>query len=431
MPLRSAAGLGALLALTGLGAAAASSLRRASAGRRALAGGFDDLVQCEVAYDKLAEQCSRGQPGAASEPEYTASEGRRPGLSEDQAGSGTVTGRSVDEQWITPYRPPRSVNGNPGGVAGWDYRLHGENWQTLGQCGGPDQSPVDLPKYVDVRGQTKSLLWFDYYVDPDLNSSKAARLVNDGHGLKYDVRANGVDLGFLKIASEEFVVEDYVFHAPSEHSLDGAVFPLELQIHHKPKGGGRTVGVAIFFREGPSSPFLAGLKASMGGVAPIWSVDSGSRSGTLSGRFPNAFNLEALLPPGDAAQERSFYNYQGSLTQPPCTIGVDWWVLSTPVTATRDEIRLIRRALYLSPSMRHGNARSTMPLGKRKVFVAIAGFQNSMKPRVVPFWSRLDEGKQPRGYSSGDVPWGPHWLTESDASEDAAESEEEDEGVDA
>uniref|UniRef100_A0A7S4QAF5 carbonic anhydrase n=1 Tax=Alexandrium monilatum TaxID=311494 RepID=A0A7S4QAF5_9DINO len=381
--------------------------------------GFGDLVECQVAYDRLEDQCSRSPPQTAER----GSGGRSGGLVHDAEGGIIVNAAAPNEPPAykrIPYRPPETMTGRPNEVSGWDYRLHGEDWEHLGKCGGPNQSPVDLPRYVDVQGQTKSLLWFDYYVDPDLKPSKVAHLMNDGHGLRYDVQLNGVDLGLVKIGGREYTASEYVFHAPSEHSLDGAIFPLELQIYHSPQEGEGGVAVAIFFREGPSNAFLAALRDSMRGVAPTWNATQGSSFGSILGRFPAAFDLEAVLPRGDAAAERSFYNYMGSSTQPPCTPGINWWVLSVPLTATREEIRVIRRALYASPSMRHGNARSAMPLGSRSVSAALVGFQNALKPSAVRTWSDLDEAKNPRGYSSQDIPWGPHWQAERSPSTSSA-----------
>lgn len=409
----------ALLALLLCWQAADGALRKAH--HRTATTGFGDLVECKVAYDRLEEQCSRGGPPEAP----SSAGGPKWGLANDADGGVIVNTAAPNEPESykrIPYRPPESIDGKPNEISGWDYKWHGEDWGKLGNCGGKDQSPVDLPRYVDVQGQTKGLLWFDYYIDPDLKPSKVAHLVNDGHGLRYNVKNNGVDMGYVKIQNQEYYVSEYVFHAPSEHSLDGAVFPVELQVYHWPrgqkaipldetKGEANGVATAVFFREGPSNPFLAALMESMKGTAPTWSPLNGSNYGEIFGRYISAFDLEAVLPPGDAAKERSFYNYNGTSTQPPCVPGVSWWVLSAPLTATREEIRFIRRAVYTSPSMRHGNARSTMPMGNRSVKVALTGFQSSMKPGAVPIWAHLDEAKEPRGYNSQDIPWGNHWRT--------------------
>merc|ERR1719201_864089 len=128
---------------------------------------------------------------------------------------------------------------------------------------------------------------------------------------------------------------------------------------------------------------------------PVWDGREGTGTAFVKGAFPEAFDLEGVIPKGDVAREASFYNYQGSLTQPPCTGGVDWWVLSKPITASRDEIRWVHKSIFMSESTRHGNARETQPIGSRKIFVGLTGFQHDVR--------------RPRGYNSGDLPWGKHW----------------------
>jgi carbonic anhydrase len=324
-------------------------------------GRFGSLQQCEAAYTKLEGDCAPQEIGAQGCPQYK----DHGGLREDSQGNHMPGRYSM---------PPTAAF--PGG---WDYRHHGDDWVTLGECGGPNQSPIDLPRFVGGRGQTKYLLWFDYYLDPALTADTQEPLVNDGHDLRVSVRSEGVDLGFVKIGDRSYGVSDCVFHAPSEHSIDGAVFPLELQIYNKAKDGDGIVAVSIFFREGESNPFLAAIMNSTGGHPPKWDEKAGPGSSMLSGRFPDAFDLHNVLPLTGASKEKTFYNYQGSLTQPPCTTGVDWWVLSVPVSATRDEIRFVRRGIFETRSTRHGNARGAAPLGARTIVVGLTGMQGPEK----------------------------------------------------
>jgi len=368
---------------------------------------FETMEQCSAEVDRLsAAGC--GDSGLAPRP-FRPWQSRR-GLVHDENGNpiikaGVLT-RPYPSQML--YKPPISYSGIPSDSQGWDYRHHGDDWVGMGECGGPSQSPVDLSRFVGGKGQTKYLLWFDYYLDPDLKNTTEAALINDGHGLRYQVRPNGVDFGYVKVGDREFAASEYIFHAPSEHSIDGALFPLELQVYNEDANGG-IIAVAVFFREGASNDFIAGLMGSMNGTGPVWSM-KGRGVGRVHGTFPGAFNLEQLIPKSGPERERTFYNYNGSLTHPPCTTGIDWWVLSSPLTASREEIRFVKKAIFSSQSTKHGNARSSMPLGNRKVTVGLVGFQHAVKGHQLPSWRKLDEFKSPRGYGSGDAPWGPHWT---------------------
>lgn len=390
-----------------VGAAAWQGLRRSDVA----APRFENLAKCEVAYDKLWKQCAPEKRPAGgqitSKPMYGDEDAPRKGISNGEVGRPDLTeGRPV-------YHPPESRTGKPNDELGWDYQQHGEDWGRFGECGSKQgQSPVDVSRYVDTQGQTKYLLWFDYYLDPDLQPGAEASLVNDGHGIRFDVRGNRVDLGFVKIGKQEYEAAEYTFHAPSEHTVDGAVFPLELQIYNKAKEGSGIVAIAIFFKEGPSNMFLRELMNATGGKGPVWHMEKGTGTSLVSGRTPNAFNLENVIPHADVSKEASFYNYEGSFTQPPCNPGVDWWVLSTPITATRSEIKFLRKAIFSSESTRHGNARETQPLGDRRIFTGLSGFQHAIKLHKLPQYHHLDESKEPRGYSSQDLPWGSHWGPE-------------------
>mmetsp|Transcript_43076 Transcript_43076/g.125318 ORF Transcript_43076/g.125318 Transcript_43076/m.125318 type:complete len:443 (+) Transcript_43076:140-1468(+) len=372
---------------------------------------FESLDACidEVARLANADKRAEGHDLHSDRPWLM-----RGGLVHDADGN-----RIVDHS-VAGRRPRRQLYSPP---AGWDYRHHGDDWRHLGECGGPWQSPVDLDRYVGVRGQTKSLLWFDYYVDPTLNASSQGNLVNDGHGLRYKVRDGRVDFGFVKVGARTYVASEYLFHAPSEHSIDGAVFPLELQIYNQ-AADGKVVAVGLFFREGASNPFIAAMKASLNDSAPVWTMN-GQGVGKIRGEFEAAWNLEALIPKGDPAMERTFYNYQGSLTYPPCTTGVDWWVLSSPLTASREEIRFIKKAIFGSRSTQHGNARASMALENRTIRVGLIGFQHAVKGHEVPSWEYLDEYKSPRGYPASDAPWGPHWVPDQAVEEQVRGAEEE------
>lgn len=356
---------------------------------------FDSLEQCEAAYSKLWDECKpsidKSHPTVSTAP--------------------AKKGELADSDTSSPgYNPPEGRTGNPSSEKGYDYKKHGEDWGKFGECAGPNQSPVDISRYVDIQGQTKYLLWFDYYLDPDLQADHEATLINDGHGLRFDVPSNKLDMGFVKIGKTQYTALEYQFHAPSEHSIDGAVFPLEMQIYNTAQDGSGIVAISIFFREGESNPFLSSLKESSGGNdGPQWFGGSGTAS--IAGHFTGAFDLENVIPGGDVAKEAPFYNYKGSLTQPPCTGGVDWWVLSKPITASRDEIRWVRKAIFMSESTRHGNARETQAMGDRRVFVGITGFGHAIKGamNLQGFEKDKDEVQNPRGYNSGDLPWGGHW----------------------
>jgi carbonic anhydrase len=63
-----------------------------------------------------------------------------------------------------------------------------------------------------------------------------------------------------------------------------------------------------------------------------------------------------LLPPNKG----DYYTYTGSLTTPPCSEGVKWFVLKTPTSISSDEVT---RFAKLYPM----NARPTQPVNGREI----------------------------------------------------------------
>jgi carbonic anhydrase len=68
-----------------------------------------------------------------------------------------------------------------------------------------------------------------------------------------------------------------------------------------------------------------------------------------------AINPLFLLP-----QDRSYFRYQGSLTTPPCTEGVDWFVMAEPVEVDADLIDRFRQVM--GPNVRPIQADNARPV---------------------------------------------------------------------
>jgi len=303
------------------------------------------------------------------------------------------------------YKPPVAGTGVADSQKGFDYEDKGAEWPNMydaGDCGAGSQSPIDITRFVDLNGQTKSLLWFDYYADPTLTGDSVASLSNAGHGPFFTNPT--VDLGYVKVGLTESEAFEYSFHAPAEHTIDGEVFPLELQVLHH-DADGKMLGVSILFKYGDSNPFLKNFNEAVPDM-PIWTVEGGSaKVAHMKGSNPAAFNLEDVLAKGQIhpGGDLTFYNYEGSLTQPPCTKGVQWYVSAEPVDASKEEIAHIHDAITSSPSTKSGNARVTQPLDGRQVLVSHTGFQHHIK--MHGHKKPTPQGTHARGYNTQDTPW--------------------------
>jgi carbonic anhydrase len=225
----------------------------------------------------------------------------------------------------TPPPTPTSVH--------WTYEGEEgpEHWGGLdtsyAACGvGKSQSPVDV---VNPASQDLENIAFHY-------QPSEVRILNNGH----TVQVNYDSGSYIEIDGQRYDVMQFHYHAPSEHTLNGKLFAAELHIVHKSATGQLAV-VGILLEEGAENtayqPLLANLPAEK---SP--EIDAGVK-----------INAMDLLP---AVQ--TTFRYSGSLTTPPCTEGVSWIVMVTPVQLSVEQIADFEK-IY------EGNNRPVQPLNTR------------------------------------------------------------------
>jgi hypothetical protein len=76
-------------------------------------------------------------------------------------------------------------------------------------------------------------------------------IVNNGHTIQIDTVGSGV----LVVGKDRYVLQQFHFHTPSEHTVDGRSYPLEAHFVHKTAGGKLAV-VGLLFEEGAENPAL-------------------------------------------------------------------------------------------------------------------------------------------------------------------------------
>jgi carbonic anhydrase len=134
----------------------------------------------------------------------------------------------------------------------------------------------------------------------------------------------------------DFTLLQAHFHAPSEHTIAGESLDAEFHFVHENDAGDLLV-VGVLAQEGPESEAWS----------PFIEAIAEGRDRDLE------LDLAAALP-----ADLAFDHYEGSLTTPPCSEGVEWIVLTTPVTLSGDQMAALE-------DFSHGNARPTLPLGDR------------------------------------------------------------------
>lgn len=165
------------------------------------------------------------------------------------------------------------------------------------------------------------------------------RAVNDGHTVR--LRFSGA--GGLDEGHERLALQQIHFHTPGGDRLAGEEFPMALHLLHRSRAG-QLVPVVVLYRLGAESAALAGLLDHLPG-----------QPGQTQVRPEVPVDPARLLP-----SRLGYYTYDGSVTDTPCTEGVRWIVLKTPMTLSAPQLARLQR---LFPP----NARPVQPLNGRVV----------------------------------------------------------------
>jgi carbonic anhydrase len=145
------------------------------------------------------------------------------------------------------------------------------------------------------------------------------------------------------------------FHAPSEHIINGQQFDAELHLVHKNILGQLAVVGVLLTMSDTATP---GIFDQIVSTAPM-TVSTGSKEN-------QTLNASSLLP-----EDQSYFTYTGSLTTPPCSEGVTWYVMQTPVPVTASMIQQLHTAASQFPGYNGyaNNNRPIAPLNGRTVLM--------------------------------------------------------------
>lgn len=192
---------------------------------------------------------------------------------------------------------------------------------------GKSQSPIDIKEPFAKATQT---------IKPDYKEG-ALKIVNNGHTIQINVDPGSK----LMIDKDSFDLLQFHFHRPSEEKVNGKPMAMVAHFVHKNQAGKLAV-VGVLLNEGPENAMLK----------TIWANAPKSEGPEVV--VPNAKSNPAALVP----KSLSYYSFEGSLTTPPCTEGVTFYILKTPVTLSKDQVQAFPFKV---------NARPVQPLNGRRI----------------------------------------------------------------
>jgi carbonic anhydrase len=211
----------------------------------------------------------------------------------------------------SPSDPTPRINAAK--LASWGYQgsVGPRYWarldSTYKECGTlRGQSPVDLDN-TRLDPKLKTLLFS--YKPVDLTFTLKGQ----------EVLATVSDGTFVEIEGDRYNLHSITLHTPSEHTLQSVPYEMEVQLHHR-SAAGDLATIAIFVAAGRRNEDYELLLASI----PRGDDDE---------RQVTAFPLLQLLP-----KKRTYFHYVGSMSRPPCTPDVSWYIFTQSVEAASKDI---------------------------------------------------------------------------------------------
>lgn len=167
---------------------------------------------------------------------------------------------------------------------------------------GKAQSPINIPSASAKKMTDQGNLYLQY-------SPKPEKIIDNGHSIEV------VTKGTANINKRDFELEQFHFHGMSEHTLNNVQMPMEVHFVHKAQDG-RLAIIAVFMVEGKENNAFQSIMDQIDEETIKKDID-----------------LTQLLP-----KEFGYYHYLGSLTTPPLTENVEWYVMKKSVEISSSQI---------------------------------------------------------------------------------------------
>lgn len=226
----------------------------------------------------------------------------------------------------------------------WTYQgeTSPEHWAEIeknSDCDGQRQSPVNI---IDIN--TSPIKFNENPLDIRYSpTTQINKVINNGHSIQFNFETGDS----IQYHNNTYHLSQIHFHEPSEHTVNGVRYPLEIHLVHTGKNNDYTV-MGILAKEGEESQLFEFFESFL----PLKENETKE--------IHQSLDLSTLFPEKD-----DFYSYGGSLTTPPCTESVNWIIFKEPIIVSVDEV------LKLKKNMPKDNYRNEQALHDRLVNVNI------------------------------------------------------------
>ncbi|QLG87542.1 carbonic anhydrase family protein [Chitinibacter bivalviorum] len=183
---------------------------------------------------------------------------------------------------------------------------------------GTQQSPINI---TETYSQSLDRLQFSY-------QPSKLNIQNNGHTIQLNYDSGS----FLTIGSDKYQLLQFHFHTPSEEAIGGKRYPMVAHLVHKNEAGQLAV-VALLINQGKEDNPL---------FNQFWQKLPTEHKETRI--FDDIqYNVANLLP-----GNQSYWTFMGSLTTPPCSEGVRWFVLKQPLQISAKQISRFKREFAMN-----------------------------------------------------------------------------------
>lgn len=249
----------------------------------------------------------------------------------------------------------------------WSY-ADTHSWASFGNpfCDGSSQSPVDI---VTANVSTESFLQKSHQQPtpapgPLLGHLKYMALDGrtiENHG--HNVQVNG-NFGTFELHDSLYDVVQFQFHFPSEHAVNGKLKTGELQILHRQQGTRGTASLAVvsILLQTEHPALMAHLEQERESELNfLYNLGFGSVLPQVGEKLPVKGTVD-ILTAFKRVLDGGFYHYHGSLTTPPCSETVHWYVMQFPALVTPEMVQTFKD-IFHDPA----NNRPVQPLNGRDI----------------------------------------------------------------
>ncbi|XP_057498225.1 alpha carbonic anhydrase 7-like [Actinidia eriantha] len=207
---------------------------------------------------------------------------------------------------------------------------------------GEMQSPIDMSNQRVKKIQKLKEINREY-------KPANATVKNRGHDISLQWELG--EAGSIKINGSEYFLQQGHWHSPSEHSINGRRYDMELHLVHvlpDTTVKNHIAVIGVLYKIGQPEPFLSKL---MKNISSMTDKKEHRNMGVID---PREIKLGG----------KRYYRYMGSLTVPPCTEGVSWAISKKVRTVSRGQVNLLREVVH---DYAERNARPLQPINSREI----------------------------------------------------------------